>query len=404
MWRSVHTGVILGKETTKTFYGQAHTKSYYLACSTGGRQGFKEVQEFPDDFDGVVAGAPAFAMNNLTSESGYFYTVTGPPNSATFLSRDEWEVVHQDILSQCDDLDGYVDGILEDPLRCNYNPDGLLCGGSNANSSACLTDEQVLTVKKVFSPVIGVDGSVVYPRLQPGGEVAQPSLLLNGQIFPYTQEWFRYVVYEDPSWDAATLNAEDMAKAYHMNPQDVSTWNGDLTAFRDRGSKVLHYHGLADGLISSDNSPRYYEHVASTMGLQPDEIDEFYRFFRISGMGHCSGGEGAWQIGQSIGMDASDSPDANVLMAIVRWVEEGVPPETVMGTKYENDRESRGVAFQRKHCRYPYTNKYSGQGDPVDPDSWECVDGERYQTISALNSEKKRRGNSRVGRLRKRWI
>lgn len=384
VWRSVHTGVILGKQITKSFYGRPHTKSYYLACSTGGRQGFKEVQDFPGDFDGVVAGAPAFAFDNLTSESGYFYTITGPPNSSTFVTAAMWQVIHQDVLKQCDKLDGYADGIIEDPLRCNYDPDDLLCSRPHANESACLTAEQALVVKKVYSPVLGPDGSVVYPRLEPGGEAQGVQILLNGAIFPYTQDWYRYVIYNDPSWDPATLSAEDMAYASKLNPQDSQTWKGDLSKFRDRGSKVLHYHGQADGLISADNSPRYYEHVAETMKLAPRELDDFYRFFRISGMQHCSGGPGAWEIGQGPTSAPTKDPDANILTAIVRWVEEGVAPETVMGTKYVNDSAASGVSFKRKHCRYPYRNAYKGKGDPTEPESWECVYGERYHTISAL--------------------
>jgi feruloyl esterase len=384
VWRSLHTGVILGKEITKSFYGRPHTKSYYLGCSTGGRQGFKAVQDFPEDFDGVVAGAPAFAFENLTSESGYFYTVTGPPNSSTFVTPALWNVVHQDILKQCDNLDGYVDGILEDPLRCKYKPDDLACSSSIAIASSCLTPEQLLTVKKVFSPVVQTDDSIIYPRLQPGGEVGTPQLLLTGMIFPYTQDWFRYIIYNDPSWDPATLNKKDMGYASHLDPQHAQTWKGDLSAFRSRGAKVLHYHGQSDPLISSDNSPRYYEHVASTMRLEPDQLDDFYRFFRISGMGHCSGGIGAWGVGQTQAGAASKDPRANVLSAIVAWVEEGVAPETMLGTKYMNDTKSLGVAFQRKHCRYPYRNVYAGEGDPTKQENWHCVEAERYRTISAL--------------------
>lgn len=384
VWRSLHTGVVLGKEITKEFYGRPHEKSYYLGCSTGGRQGFKAVQDFPEDFDGVVAGSPAVAFDNLTSESGYFYTITGPPNSSTFVTSALWKVVHQDILTQCDDLDGYVDGIIEDPLHCNYEPsDSIICNSGKVNSSACLTDAQVLTVKRVFSPVVQTDGSIIYPRFQPGGEVQTPQLLLGGTIFPYAQDWYRYVIYNDPSWDPTTLSKKDMAYASDLDPQRSQTWKGDLSAFKNRGAKVLHYHGQADPLISSENSPRYYEHVSSTMNLEPQELDDFYRFFRIAGMGHCQLGPGAWEIGQGAPAPSKD-PDANVLMAIVRWVEEGVAPETVMGTKYVNDTAALGVALERKHCRYPYRNVYGGKGDPTRPESWECVMGERYRTISAL--------------------
>lgn len=136
---------MVGKQISETFYGRTHTNSYYLGCSTGGRQGLKLVQDFPDDIDGVVAGAPAASFSNLTSWSGYFYTVTGPVNSSTFIPAALWRVIHDDILRQCDGLDGYVDGILEDPNLCQYRPEALICA-PGSNSTHCLAGEQANTV------------------------------------------------------------------------------------------------------------------------------------------------------------------------------------------------------------------------------------------------------------------
>ncbi|KAF2139272.1 uncharacterized protein K452DRAFT_275434 [Aplosporella prunicola CBS 121167] len=372
-WRSVHTGVVLGKRIANAFYGRKHDKSYYLGCSTGGRQGFKSAQSFPDDFDGVVAGAPAIAFNNLSSWSGHFYTLTGSQDSESFVPLDMWTTIHESILAQCDDLDGAKDGIIEDPLRCEYDATALACGGAGVNASACLTPAQVTTVQGVFSNLTSPDGSLVYPRMQPGSEATDASALYAGQSFPYTNDWFRYAIYNDPAWDPAQLNASDYAAAAAKNPGDIETWNGDLEPFRARGAKILHYHGQMDGIISSENSPRYWRHVADTMGLQADQLDAFYRFFRISGMNHCEGGDGAWAVGQRVSAQASLDPEKNVLMAIVRWVEEGVPPETVTGTKWVDDDPEKGVEFTRAHCRFPKRNQYSGKGDVKDPASWECV-------------------------------
>jgi feruloyl esterase len=189
-YRALHTGVVVGKEIAETYYGKAHEKSYYLGCSTGGRQGFKSAQDFPDDFDGIVAGAPALAFNNLTSWSGHFYPITGPPNSSTFVTSAQWIGVHIDVLKQCDALDGFADGILEDPLRCQYDPSGLVCP-EGTNSTVCLTPTQVETVKAVFSPLVNDDGDLVYPRLQPGAEIVAAFTLFNGVPFSYTADWFK---------------------------------------------------------------------------------------------------------------------------------------------------------------------------------------------------------------------
>jgi len=153
----------------------------------------------------------------------------------------------------------------------------------------------------------------------------------------------------------------------------VSTWKGDLSSFRNRGGKILTYHGQQDFLISSSNSPRYYNHVSRTMGLTSTELDTFYRFFRISGMGHCSGGPGAWKVGQSaIGYSTSDVED-NVLMRMVSWVERGDAPEYIRGTKFVNDTAALGVAFRRRHCKYPARNVYVGPGNYTEEGSWECL-------------------------------
>jgi feruloyl esterase len=369
----MHTGVVTGKEVTKQFYGKTHDKSYYLGCSTGGRQGFKSAQDFPEDFDGIIAGAPAIAFSNLTSWSGHFYAITGPANSSTFVTLPQWVMVHGDVLKQCDKLDGYEDGIIEDPRICNYDPTGLTCA-AGANGTNCLTPTQVETVKAVFAPLLNDAGDLVYPRFQPGPEIIGANILFNGQPFPYTADWYRYVLYNDPSWDPLTLGSDDYDYSARVNPFNIQTWEGDLSGIQKRGSKIIHWHGTADFIISSDNSPRYYEHVSSTMGLSPEELDDFYRYFSVSGTGHCSGGDGAHAIGQSTNEVSSLEPKENVLMALVDWVENGNAPESLIGTKYVNDTKSLGIKFQRAHCKYPKRNQYTGEGDPNAIDSWECVD------------------------------
>lgn len=167
-----------------------------------------------------------------------------------------------------------------------------------------------------------------------------------------------------------------MAYADELDPANISTWNGDISAFRAKGGKLQTYHGLADPAISSENSARYYNHVSETMNLLHTDLDDFYRFYRISGMSHCFGGVGAWEIGQS-SSDVPATASHNILFSLIDWVEKGRAPDTILGTKYINDTKSLGVRFQRNHCRYPYRNKYIG-GDPNVPSSWNC---ELYPTL-----------------------
>ncbi|KAE9984041.1 hypothetical protein BLS_003192 [Venturia inaequalis] len=376
-WRSVHTNVLIGKEVTKQFYGEQHKKSFYLGCSTGGRQGMKSVQMFPNDFDGVVVGAPAVAFNNLTSWSGKFFLETGTNTSLTFVTAAQWAAIGADVMAQCDTLDGVKDGIIEDPSLCHYRPENLLCQNTTTTTtttnktSTCLTPTQATTVRQIFSPFYGPTGDLIYPRMQPGSELLGAIGLLYGGIpFPYTTDWFRYAVYNDPTWQPSHLTSTDIDYAYTKNAGNVQSWVGDLSPFHAAGGKLLHYHGLADQVISSENSPRYYDFVKETMGLRSEQLDEWYRYFRISGMAHCSGGPGAWEIGQSAGF-ATEEAGGNVLMALVRWVEGGVGPETVTGVKFVNDTRSLGVLMERRHCRWPRRNTYLG-GDAGKADSWGC--------------------------------
>ncbi|KAF5346152.1 hypothetical protein D9758_009942 [Tetrapyrgos nigripes] len=377
VYRSIHTGVVVGKEITKTFYGSEYTKSYYLGCSTGGRQGLKSIQDFPEDFDGVVAGAPGNQWNNIIDNFSHVFNVTGTPDAPTFVPQEAWlNIIHPDIMKQCDNIDKVQDGVIEDPSLCNYDPSGIICSGSGDNSS-CITAEQADIVRKVFSPFF-IGDEFIQSRLIPGSEVAEPlAIVLAGDVAGFSTEWFRFVVDSNPDLDVKTLGESDWKKCIDQNPFNISTFKGDISAFKNRGGKLLTYHGQADGLISPNNSEIYYGHVSNTMGLSTSQMDDFYRLFRISGMFHCSQGPGAWNVGQGLfgdtapGSDYLD-PEKNVLMAAVRWVEEGTAPDSIQGTKFVNDTNSLGVEASRKHCKFPLRNMYDGSGDSTKPESWSC--------------------------------
>ncbi|KIN02684.1 hypothetical protein OIDMADRAFT_40566 [Oidiodendron maius Zn] len=364
--RSLHTGVVVGKEITTQYYEKSYNKSYYLGCSTGGRQGFKAVQSYPSDFDGVVAGAPAIDFVSLSSWSASFYKIFGNAGSDTYVPAGAlWALIHQEILNQCDAIDGVVDGIVEDPMLCHFRPEALLCPPGISGSSTCLTSAQVGAVRRAFTDFYGVDGNLIYPRMQPGSEIVAQVIYYTTGAFQYSVDWFRYVVYNNPKWNASTYTIHDAKAAIDQNPFNIQTWEGDLSAFKDRGGKVLTYHGQADFIISSDNSPRYYNHVSKTMGLPSSDLDEFYRLFRISGMGHCGGGVGAHMIGQTGSETTTLNPQDNILMRMVDWIENGNAPDT--------DDPKQGVAFVRNHCRYPFRNVYVGPQNYTSPEAWKCL-------------------------------
>jgi feruloyl esterase len=369
-YRALHTGTVVGKELTKLFYPQGYKTSYYLGCSTGGRQGWKSVQKFPEDFDGVVAGAPAFNFINLGSWGARFLKITGPPGSDTFVTSAQWSVIHNEIIRQCDALDGAVDGIIEDTDLCQPIIETLICNSTAVNKTSCLTGVQANTVNEVFSAMYGLDGKWLYPRMQPGSELAASFIYYSGNGFKYSDDWYKYVVYNNSNWDHSTWTLADAAAADAQDPFQISTFNGDISGFQKAGGKVLHYHGLEDPIITSDSSKAYYKHVADTMSLSPSELDQFYRFFPISGMSHCSPGTGAGSIGQGSTTYVGDDPQDNVLMAMVQWVEKGIAPEYVRGSK----KSSNGtIEYRRKHCKYPKRNRYVGPGKYTDENAWKCV-------------------------------
>lgn len=382
-YRSVHTGVVVGKQLTEQFYSAPINHSYYLGCSTGGRQGMKSAQSFPEDFDGIVAGAPAFDFNHLIDWSGWLSSVAGYDNSSsTFIPQSLWTTVNNEVIRQCDALDGSTDGIIEDPDLCRPILESLLCSPNATNTSSCLNSDQYLRAVKSLEPLYNASGTLIYPRLQPGAHAASYPYFFSGKPFAYTTDWYKYAIYRNPSWDATTLSESDFTNLDNIDPYGISTWNGDLSPFASRGGKILTYHGLTDPLISSENSARYYSQLAATMALPPDEIDEFYRYFRISGMGHCRGGLGAADIGQEyVGRPAGlSNPSNNVLEAIVAWVERGEAPDYMQGFKWQTGSQSASVVsaemrenFSRRHCRYPRRNVYRGNGDGSDEDGWECI-------------------------------
>ncbi|KAK7063621.1 carboxylic ester hydrolase [Favolaschia claudopus] len=371
VFRALLTSAQVGKQITRDFFGKAQTKSYYFGCSTGGRQGWKMAQDFPDEFDGIVAGAPAFAFTGLQAWAGMFFPLikNAGPN---FPPQSLWPVVDAGILSQCDGLDGAVDGIIEEPSRCHFNPEALRC--APGQTSACLTRQQVDTVRAVFSSVFA-KGTFIYPALEFG-----PGLL--GQIFQiyggptqflFADNWFRFAVFNDPAFNSTMLTPDEILFAQKQNVGGINTFSGDISKFKNRGSKILHYHGQVDQLISSLNSNRYYELVSETMKMSPAALDEFYRFFRISGMQHCAGGPGATFIGNMESAVASLDPNQNVLTAMVRWVEQGVAPDTILGTAFVNQTKALGVNFQRAHCRFPFHNVFAGRGSVKDAANWKCI-------------------------------
>jgi hypothetical protein len=326
----------------------------------------------------------------MTSWRASFFDKTGSQNSSNFIPAATWTgLIHDEILRQCDMIDGVADGIIENPTLCDFRPEALICSGDDNATNSCLSKAQVEIVREVFSPLCGASGELAFPAMQPGSEITAVQKLYSGAPFPYslvssiyltsasqskiTQDWFRYVVYNNPSFDDTNFGVSDITAAQTLNPFNVETYPSNLSAFTgSHNGKIIMFHGQQDQQITSFASERFYNHLALGMSLRSCKMDNFLRFFRISGMFHCNSGPGAWMIGQSSSGATGFDPASNVLAAIIKWVEEGNPPDTIEGTKFVNDLPSEGVERKRKHCRYPYVNTYIG-GNASLAGSWECV-------------------------------
>ena len=311
--------------------------------------GIKAAEMYPNDYDGIVAGCPAVDFNNLQGERAMFFPITGAVGSPNFIDRDLWTgLIHDEVLRQCDAIDGVMDGIIEIPDRCHFNPDTLLCPASST-SSACLTKAQVDQLHKIYQTYKDSMGRLIFPRMNPGNEIMGAQKFFAGAPFSYSEDWFRYVVFNDSTWDPSTYNTADVKIANRQNPFDIRTYPRTLAKFKAKGSKIITYHGGQDNQITSFNSERFWDRMARA---DPD-LHDYYRFFRISGMFHCNTGPGAWVLGQGGGAPAQGipfDPQQNVFAAIIAWVENGRVPESLTGTKFVNDSVSLGIDFQRRHC------------------------------------------------------
>ncbi|KAI1860242.1 uncharacterized protein JN550_011620 [Neoarthrinium moseri] len=375
-WRSLHTSVDVSKKLTAEFYGSSLGRSYYIGCSLGGRQGIKAAEMFPEDFDGIVAGAPAVDFNNLYSWRASFFPITGASSDNDFISASTWNTtIHNEVLNQCDAIDGVKDGIIEDPTACHFEPGALLCQSNS--STNCLSSTQVEIVNKVYSDYLWPNGTLIFPRMQPGSEIQAATGLYAGRRWALSYDWFRFAVLENPDWDAATYTTKDAFIADEKNPGTIRTWPSSLSAFEEAGGKILSFHGLQDQQITSFNSKRFYEHLSTAMDYTPAQMDNFYRYFRVPGMSHCNSGPGAWVLGQGGNAASKGIPfdaEHNVLAAVVDWVERGTAPDVMLGTKFVNDDVDQGVAYTHRHCRWPLTSTYQGGDlDPHQADSWQCL-------------------------------
>jgi hypothetical protein len=373
-WRAVHVTAGRAKEIVAAYYAKPATKAYFDSCSDGGREALMEAQRFPQDYDGILAGAPANNWVHMVTSGAEVAQITrGTPRA--YISSAKLPAIQRATLAECDERDGVKDGVVGDPERCHFDPTVLLCKG--ADSPECLTQPQVASLRKLYAGGTDSRGRSIFPGFSMGDETGWHEWILGdhpggGYGDGYVQNYFRYMVTGDPQFNFLTANVDTLlAQAQTKTAADLDSTKTDLTEFAARGGKLIMYHGWNDPAISPGNSINYYKGVQQTMGAEKSE--SFLRLYMVPGMEHCVGGPGADSFGQ-LGVPTSKGPKFGVFDALVSWVEDGTPAATVIATKYSPVADGvPKVKMTRPLCAYPRVAKYKGSGDTDDAANFACA-------------------------------
>ena len=350
-YRAVHELTVQSKAIIEAFYGRAPRLALWNGCSAGGREGLKEAQMFPDDYDGIVAGAP---INDFVGRSlaGVWMAQAVHRDAASAIPVEKFAVIHKAVVEACDAMDGVKDGVIENPALCKFDPQTIAC--KDGNSNACLTPAEVEAVKKIYSGVINSETKqLVFPGLVPGSELGWATQA-GPRPFTAATDYFKYIVFKNPDWDYKTLNfAGDITLAEKADHGTINATNPDVRAFFRRGGKILQYQGWSDQQMSGANSPKYYDSVVSEIG-DASTVGKSYRLFMVPGMGHCGGGEGA---------NTFDK-----LGTLETWLKTGNPPDRIIASRIEAGK----VVRTHPLCPYPETAVYNGSGSTDDAANFTC--------------------------------
>ncbi|MSV34661.1 MAG: tannase/feruloyl esterase family alpha/beta hydrolase [Bryobacterales bacterium] len=345
-YRAVHEMVLKSKAIVAGYYSRNAKYSYWNGCSTGGRQGLEDIQRYPGDFDGVIAGAPA--INPRQAAQILWVAQTVHKDEASFVPPAKFPVIQKAVLNTCDAKDGVKDGVLEDPTLCKFDPGVMLCKGAD-----CLTAAQVDSVRKIYSPVMNPRTKErIFPGFEPGSEkgwgfaasAKPPELTLTG---------LRNGVFKDPNWDYKTFNFDSDLALLDRETEARNGMSTNLKPFFGHGGKLIQYHGWSDNLIAPGNSVNYYKSVVDTLGGAA-KVNDSYRLFMVPGMRHCRGGDGT---------DRFDP-----ITALEHWVEKSKAPESIQASRYIDSKMDR----TRPLCPYPQVAVYKGAGSTDDAANFAC--------------------------------
>jgi feruloyl esterase len=376
--RAVHESTVVAKAIVAAFYGAPAKYSYFSGCSTGGYQGLSEAQRYPEDFDGIIAGAPGNNRSRLNLAFLWNFAANHRADNSQIVPDSRLPMLTRAVVAACDRIDGVADGVIGDPRECGFDPAQLQCRGTDGEN--CLTAEQVAVVRKIYQgPRDARTGAQLYPGLTLGSEGIQ----VEGDELPgWAQFWsnpakpdepqrmdfFRHWVFKDPQWDWRKFDwSNDIAA---MDERIAATFDAnstDLARFRTHG-KILMFMGWQDPVGAAPEAINYYEGIvarsaAGTPAARHADTQTFLRLYMVPGMAHCRLGPGATFFSSQMrrSMPAVEDARHDMVQALHRWVERGTPPEAVIATHFNKpDSPDRTIAFQRPICVYPQKARYQG--------------------------------------------
>lgn len=369
-YRAVHYVALVGKRIIKAYYGRAPKFSYFDGCSNGGRQGLMEAQKYPADFNGIVAGCPALDLSGLAIGFNWNMQALQVTESSGLIPFEKIQVIENAVLEECDAIDGLADGLIDDPRRCHFKAETLLC--TSDDGPDCLTQPQVEAIKKIESGPKDSSGHFLYPGFPIGGiidDFGWYAWLINIPDFQFPfqyvfqDQFFRYVAFskDNPDFDWRTFNFDTDPERTRLMSRILDATNPDLSRYHELGGKLLLHQAWNDTAVVPTRVIDYYRDVRKSLGSNATE--KTVRLFMVPGMFHCFGGPGP--------------NDFDYLTALEQWVEQEVAPESIEAIHYnENGNPDR----TRPLCRYPKVARYSGHGSINSAANFSCVNpGEKHQ-------------------------
>lgn len=363
----VHRTTEAAKAIVRAYYGKSAERAYFMGCSNGGRQAMMSAQRFPEDFDGIIAGAPAHDFSGVLAGFAYNMQRVFPDPGALaepVITAQNRTLLESAILDRCDTRDGVEDGFLNDPRDCDFKLTDLPVCADEESSDNCLTIRQREAIAAVYSGPRNASGQI-YPGFPFGGEsgegawqswITGPSRRLMeaygepSSQFGFSTQGFKYLIFQDPQFDYSTYDFDTYGKdAAHLGGFLDAT-DPNLSDFKQAGGKLLLWHGWSDAALTALGSIEYYEAAES---LDPN-LRDYFRFYLMPGVFHCAGGPG---------------PDrVDWLSALERWVEDGNAPEALTAVKVADGK----IAKARPLCVYPERAEFTG-GDPNQESSYTCA-------------------------------